>query len=72
MPATQTISHAELTSGTIVPLRFVLFQNVVSVQLFVDANAGGADKSEIGKIELFGVSAESMDMKEFKKIKHDD
>ena len=68
----QKITHQELLSGTIIPLRFVLFQNVISLQLFIDSNVGGVEKTELGKIELYGVVGENMNMKEFKKIREDD
>ena len=67
----QTISREELLSGNEIPLRFVLFQNISSVQLFVEDNAG-SDKTEIGEIEFFGMQAENMDMKEFKKVTDDE
>lgn len=72
MPSVQTISHEQIVSGEVVPLKFVLFQNVHSLQLFVDTTIGGVDKSELGKIELFGMLGENMNMKEFKKIKDDE
>lgn len=67
----QTISREELLSGNEIPLRFVLFQNILSVQLFVEDNAG-SDKTEIGEVEFFGMQAENMDMKEFKKVTDDE
>ena len=66
----QILSKKELSSGEQVPLRFVLFQNILSLQLFVENN-GGADKTEIGEIEFFGVPGENMDMSQFKKTKEE-
>ena len=68
----QTISFEELVSGETVPLKYALFQNVVSLQIFVDNNKGCTDQSEIGGIEIFGTVGEQMNMKEFKKIKDDE
>jgi hypothetical protein len=72
LPALQTLSHSEIVSGEIVPLKLALFQNVVSLQVFVDNNKGCVDKSVLGNIRLFGSLAEKMDMREFKKIKDDE
>jgi hypothetical protein len=72
LPALQTLSHSEIVSNETIPLKLALFQNVVSLQLFVDCNVGGADKSELGRISLFGMMGEKMDMREFKKIKDDE
>jgi hypothetical protein len=69
---TQKIRYEELLSNEIIPLRYVLFQNVVSLQLFVDSNIGGVNKTELGRIELYGSVGENMNMKEFKKIKDDE
>lgn len=57
----QTIHKNEIISGETIPLKFVLFQNVFSIQIFVVDN-GGAPVSEIGSIEFFGAPAENMNM----------
>ena len=67
----QIISREELLSNESVTLRYVLFQNVHSLQLFVEDN-GGAEKTKIGKIDILGTLGETMNMKEFKKIKDDE
>ena len=72
LPALQTISYSDIISGKTIPLKVALFQNVTSIQLFVNSNKGGCDKSEMGKIKLFGSLAETMNMREFKKIKDDE
>jgi hypothetical protein len=71
LPALQTITHAEIVSGETIPLKLALFQNVISLQLVVDSNRGGADKNELGRICLFGMLGEKMDMRDFKKIEDD-
>lgn len=68
LPAVQVITQEDISSGEVVPLKFVLFQNVVSLQLFVESNQGNVDQTEIEGIELFGIAGESMNMKEFKKV----
>lgn len=72
LPALQTISYNEVMSGETIQLKVALFQNVTSLQLFVDTNKGGGDKTELGKIKLYGSPAETMNMREFKKIKDDE
>ena len=67
----QIISREELLSNESVTLRYVLFQNVHSLQLFVEDN-GGAEKTKIGKIDILGTLGETMNMKDFKKIKDDE
>ena len=67
--AVQEITTPE--SGTLIPLKVALFQNVFSCQIFVQDN-NGADVTEIGSLELFGSLGENMNMREFKKIKEDD
>jgi len=66
VPAVEEINDPK--SGELIPLKFVLFQNVFSVQIFVQDNNGG-DVTEISTIELFGLAGENMNMREFKKIK---
>ena len=71
LPAIQTLSFDQIESGETIPLKYVLFQNVMSLQIFVESNHGDVDKTEIAGIELFGSAGEKMDMKEFKKITHE-
>lgn len=54
--------------GDPIELRFVNFQNVTTIQLFVESNFG-AQVTKIQSIEFLGVTAESTDMKAFKPIK---
>ena len=68
LAAIQTIAFEDI--GKVVPLKYVLFQNVVSVQLFVESNKGDVDQTEIANIEFFGTAGENMNMKEFNKSEH--
>ncbi len=61
LPPLQTLHKEDIGNGKTVPLKFVLFQNVFSVQLFVVDNCG-ATATEIGSIEFFGSLAENMNM----------
>eukprot|EP00929_Paragymnodinium_shiwhaense_P121725 TRINITY_DN94084_c0_g1_i1.p1 TRINITY_DN94084_c0_g1~~TRINITY_DN94084_c0_g1_i1.p1 ORF type:complete len:168 (+),score=56.10 TRINITY_DN94084_c0_g1_i1:105-608(+) len=58
----------QVDKGEQVPLRFVKFQNVSSLQIFIENNFG-APVTRIEGIEFWGQTAEKMDMKEFKPIK---
>lgn len=51
-------------------LRFVKFQNVFTVQMFVEANAGGIeDPTKVKGIKFFGCPEQAMDMKDWKPVK---
>jgi hypothetical protein len=50
------------------PVRFVKFQNLTSMQIYVQEN-GGADVTQISKFDLFGFPAEKMEIKDFKPCK---
>jgi len=51
-----------------VPLRFVKFQNITSLQIFVEEN-GGSDVTQITRLQVVGATGDSMDMKAFKPVK---
>jgi len=59
---------AENVAGEPVPLRFVKFQNVSSLQLFFQENFG-APTTRVQRLEFFGQPASSMDMKDWKPVK---
>mmetsp|Transcript_37964 Transcript_37964/g.57243 ORF Transcript_37964/g.57243 Transcript_37964/m.57243 type:complete len:167 (-) Transcript_37964:319-819(-) len=63
----QLEAEATQGDGSIVPVRFVKFQMVRTLQLyFPDA---GNDQTQVRRIQFFGEPAEKMDMKEWKPIK---
>lgn len=69
-PPTQELTFSEgLTSGdgTIVELRFVKFQRVNNLVMFVKNNQGKEDTTRINHIRFFGQPIDSTDMKELKK-----
>jgi len=47
-------------------LKFVLFQRVKSITLYIEDNAGG-DVSALGALQFFGRTVGTTDMSEFKK-----
>lgn len=59
------LSAADVDGGEAVQLRFVKFQNVTTIQLFVENNFG-ASVTRIQRIEFLGVTAETVDMKAWK------
>jgi len=62
------LTPANVDTGEAVPLRFVKFQCVHTVQLFVEANFG-ADATRVSRIQFFGTPCQALDMKDFKPIK---
>jgi len=47
------LSEDEVSTGKQVPLRFVRFQSVNSVHLFVKSNQGGSDETRIDELDFF-------------------
>ncbi|PFH37480.1 proteasome-interacting thioredoxin domain-containing protein [Besnoitia besnoiti] len=63
-----TLDENEVESGCTIPLRFVKFQNVSTLVIFVESN-NGSDQTKISEIDVFGVPTEKMEMKEWKPVK---
>ena len=53
--------------GKEIPLKFVKFQDVQNIQLFISDNQTGEEVTEIGFLELFGTPKQTTNMKELKK-----
>ncbi|PHJ25477.1 proteasome-interacting thioredoxin domain-containing protein [Cystoisospora suis] len=62
------LHHGDLESGCVVPLRFVKFQNVSTLVIYVESN-NGSDQTKISHIDVFGVPSEKMEMREWKPVK---
>lgn len=62
----------EKTGTAKIELRFVKFQNVSSVVLFVVDGEGDGEKTRIDRIRLIGETGEKRDMGKLEKIGHDD
>lgn len=60
-----TLSKAQVTEGQKVPLRFVRFQNVTSLHIFVASNQDEEDETRIDAIDVFGtpIDAGARDLK---------
>ena len=50
------------------PVKFVKFQNVNTVQIFVQEN-GGSEVTELKNLEIFGTTGESSDLAAWKPVK---
>lgn len=73
-PATQefSLTQEEMNldgKGQQVALKFVKFQNVSSLQIFVSENAGGAEVTELKNLEIYGSTGEKSDISEWKPVK---
>lgn len=53
------LDEKQVTEGHRIPLRFVRFQNVNSLHVFVESNHGGEDTTRIDTIDVFGVPIEA-------------
>lgn len=42
------------------PFRFVKFQNVNALTIFIESNQGGEDTTKVSKIQILGYSGEVM------------
>jgi hypothetical protein len=72
-PSTQTVelTKAQL-NGTAIPLKFVKFQNVRSLQLFFPDNQDDTDITFINRITFNGVPVDKFDVAEIKKPEEHD
>ncbi|KAF8822265.1 proteasome-interacting thioredoxin domain-containing protein [Cardiosporidium cionae] len=63
---TQSISltRDQVHLGNVIPLRFVKFQNICNVIIFVEDNMG-ADITKIASLDLLGSAGEQMNMKDW-------
>ncbi|XP_075224247.1 thioredoxin-like [Lycorma delicatula] len=66
------VQEIELTpedlEGNPINLRFVKFQNVHNLQLFIQDNQGGADTTQIDYLQFIGLPIPTTDMSEFKRV----
>jgi len=54
-----SLSEAQVTQGQRVPLRYVRFQSVNSIHIFVGSNHGGEEQTRIDGIDFFGTPVET-------------
>lgn len=68
-PATQEfeLNEAQL-DGEPLQLKFVKFQNVNAVTIFIEDNQEDEETTKVMKLQLMGLSGEKMDVKDIKKV----
>merc|ERR1712048_1024474 len=64
------LSASHLEQGEPIMLRFVKFQHVTTLQLFVESNFG-ADVTRVEQIKFWGTPAEVVDMKAWRPVNND-
>ncbi|KAL6638037.1 hypothetical protein ACP70R_025609 [Stipagrostis hirtigluma subsp. patula] len=62
------LSANHLVENKPVTLKYVKFQNVRSLTIFIEDNQSGSDISKIQKIALYGTTVDTTNMKDLKKI----
>ncbi|KAJ9185849.1 hypothetical protein P3X46_005436 [Hevea brasiliensis] len=67
-PSDTAILSLDNLKGKPVGLKYVKFQNVRSLTIFIEDNQSGSDITKVQKIALFGTTVETTDMKGLKKI----
>ncbi|XP_072952318.1 PITH domain-containing protein At3g04780 [Typha angustifolia] len=67
-PSDSVVLSSENLKGKPVILKYVKFQNVRSLTIFIEDNQGGNDISIVQKIALFGTTVDTTNMKDLKKI----
>ncbi|GLJ44247.1 hypothetical protein SUGI_0924610 [Cryptomeria japonica] len=71
-PASDTVVLSpDNLEGKPAALKYVKFQNVRSLTIFVEDNQGDADVTKVQKLLLYGTTVETTNMKELKKINED-
>lgn len=66
------LDEAQARGDKVVELRFVRFQNVKHLAIFVVDNQGGEDVTRIDKLELVGLAVEGTNMSDLKKLDDDE
>lgn len=75
IPATQEItlsaSDWDATGTADVALRFVKFQNITSMVVFVVDGDGDGEKTRLDRVRIIGETGEKRDQGKLEKIEHD-
>jgi len=62
------LTQADVSKETFIELKYVKFQNVSNLQIFVKDNQAGSDLTRIDSLQLFGSAVNVTDMNEFKRV----
>merc|ERR1712183_578741 len=70
MTSTQDIAltPAQLESGELIPLKFVKFQNVQNLQLFIRDNQAGDEITQLDYLGVIGTPIGTTNMNDFKRV----
>mmetsp|Transcript_43288 Transcript_43288/g.105934 ORF Transcript_43288/g.105934 Transcript_43288/m.105934 type:complete len:176 (+) Transcript_43288:119-646(+) len=69
-PGTQVLElkPEEVADGTVVPLRFVKFQAVNNLSIFIPGNMGDAEQTAINKLQFYGCPVNTTNMGDWEKV----
>ncbi|KAK3006257.1 hypothetical protein RJ639_016883 [Escallonia herrerae] len=67
-PSDTAVLSEDNIKGKPLVLKYVKFQNVRSLTIFIEDNQSGSDITKVQKIGLYGSTVETTDMKGLKKI----
>ncbi|KAH7721513.1 Thioredoxin family protein [Aphelenchoides avenae] len=62
------VQQLDFSEGDLQQLQFVKFQKVHKVELFIENNVGGSEKTIVEDLKLYGSPLQATDMKEFKRV----
>ncbi|XP_037573298.1 thioredoxin-like protein 1 [Dermacentor silvarum] len=70
MEAVQTLelTGKDVEEGTVMPLRFVKFQNVQNLQIFIKDNQTGTETTRINYLVIYGSPINATNMGDFKRV----
>ncbi|KAL1825088.1 hypothetical protein DCAR_0313207 [Daucus carota subsp. sativus] len=67
-PSDTTVLTSDHNKGLPIAVKYVKFQNVRSLTIFIEDNQSGSEITKVKKIGLYGTTVETTDMKSLKKI----
>lgn len=67
-PSDSAVLSAENLKGKPIILKYVKFQSVRSLTIFIEDNQGGSDITKVQKVILYGTTVDTTNMKDLKKI----
>eukprot|EP00291_Cryptomonas_curvata_P025462 CAMPEP_0172172392 /NCGR_PEP_ID=MMETSP1050-20130122/12420_1 /TAXON_ID=233186 /ORGANISM="Cryptomonas curvata, Strain CCAP979/52" /LENGTH=290 /DNA_ID=CAMNT_0012843925 /DNA_START=103 /DNA_END=973 /DNA_ORIENTATION=+ len=69
--STQTVEFTpdQVAEGSVVPLKFVKFQSVTTLAIFIGENFGDKDRTVVHSLKFYGCPRDLCDMKDWDKVK---